>query len=106
MNRNDALTQCYEELRQGALGRQPAGTIWGLVVLRTKGMALWVRSWQDYGEGAVPCRVLQEAIPSAPPLSSTSEEMVRVLAGMVWALQKEGQDGRSHGENQATTPSP
>jgi hypothetical protein len=93
MNRNDALMERYEELRQGALGRQPAGTIWGLVVLRTKGMASWVRSWQHYGEGAVPCRLLQESTPRASPLSSTGEEVVRVLAGMVWALQKEGHDG-------------
>jgi len=59
-------------------------------------MASWVRSWQDYEEGAVPCRLLQESTPSASHLSSLSasgDEVVRVLAGMVWALQKEGHDG-------------
>jgi|GEM_PF-1995002 len=93
MSRNDALTERYEELRQGALGQQPGGTMWGLVVLRTKGMASWVRSWQEWGEGAVPHRPLLESTPSASLLSSNGEEMVRVLAGMVWALQKEGHDG-------------
>jgi len=39
MNKNTALTEHYEELRQRALGRQSSGVIWGLVVLRTKGMA-------------------------------------------------------------------
>jgi hypothetical protein len=89
MNRNDALTERYEELRQGALGHQPGGTIWGLVVLRTKGMASWARSWQEYGEEGVPHRPLNESARNASPLSLIDNEVVRVLAGMVWALQKE-----------------
>ncbi len=89
MNRNDALTERYEELRQGALGRQPGGTIWGLVVLRTKGMASWARSWQEYVGGGVPHMPLKVSAPSASPLSLIGDEVVRVLAGMVWALQKE-----------------
>lgn len=89
MSRNDALTERYEELRQGALGRRPGGTMWGLVVLRTKGMALWARSWQAWGQGAGPHRPLQESIPTASPLSFVGDEMVQVLTGMVWALQKE-----------------
>ena len=89
MSRSDALTERYEELRQGALGRQPGGTIWGLVVLRTKGMASWARSWREYGGGGVPPMPLKESAPSAPPLSLIDDEVVRVLAGMVWALQKE-----------------
>lgn len=89
MNRNEALTQCYEELRQGALGRSPGGVMWGLVVLRTKGMALWARSWQEYSGGGVPPMSPKESASSASPLSSTGDEVVRVLAGMVWALRKE-----------------
>ena len=92
MNRNDVLTERYEELRQGALGWQPGGMIWGLVILRTKGMASWARSWQECSEGAVPHRPLQESPPSTYPLSSLSsigDEVVQVMAGMVWALQKE-----------------
>ena len=86
MNRNGALTDRYEELRQGALGEHPRGMMWGLVVLRTKGMAWWARSWQDYGGDVVePPMPLKESAPS--PLSG--HEVVRVLAGMVWALQKE-----------------
>ena len=89
MNRNDALAQRYEELRQRALDRHQGGTMWGLVVLRTKGMALWARSWQEYGGDSIPHRPLKESAPSASPLSLIDEEVVRVLAGMVWALQKE-----------------
>lgn len=89
MNRNDALTERYEELRQGALGRQPRGTIGGLVVLRTKGMASWARSWQEYGGGGIAHMPLKESAPSASPLSLIGDEVVRVLAGIVWALQKE-----------------
>jgi hypothetical protein len=90
VSRNDALMERYEELRQGALGRQPGGTIWGLVVLRTKGMASWARSWREYGGGGVaPMPLKKESAPSAPPLSLIDDEVVRVLAGMVWALQKE-----------------
>jgi hypothetical protein len=89
VNRNDALTERYEELRQGALGRHPGGMMWGLVVLRTKGMALWARSWQEYIGGGVSHRPLKETALSTSPLSSTGDEVVRVLAGMVWALRKE-----------------
>lgn len=89
MSRNDALTERYEELRQGALGQHPRGMMWGLVVLRTKGMASWARSWQEYDGGGIPHMPLEESVPSASPLSLIGDEVVRVLAGMVWALQKE-----------------
>ena len=90
MNRNDALAQRYEELRQRALERHQGGTMWGLVVLRTKGMALWAKSWQEHAEGVVPHMPSKGSALGASPLSSTAEEVVRVLAGMVWAFQKEG----------------
>jgi len=87
MNRNNVLIEHYEELRQRALGRQSVGVIWGLVVLRTKGMASWVKSWQKYAGGRMPSP--KESAPSAPCLPSPGDEVVQVLAGMVWALQKE-----------------
>ena len=83
MNRNDALTERYEELRKRALGRRQEGMVWGLVVLRTKGIASWARAWQEYAED-VPSKAS-----SVSPFSSTSDDMVRVLAGMVWAVNKE-----------------
>jgi hypothetical protein len=89
VNRNDALTERYEELRQIALGRHPGGMIWGLVVLRTKGMALWAKSWQEHTQGAVPLRPSKGLVSGPSPLSSAGEELVQVLAGMVWAFQKE-----------------
>jgi hypothetical protein len=63
--------------------------MWGLVVLRRKGMAWWARSWQEYAGGDVPPMPIKESTSSASPLSSTGDEVVRVLAGMVWALRKE-----------------
>jgi hypothetical protein len=87
MNTNNVLIEHYEELRQRALGRQPAGVIWGLVVLRTKGMASWINSWHKYARGDMPS--LEKSVPSAACLPSAGDEVVQVLAGMVWALQKE-----------------
>ncbi|MEE4262986.1 MAG: hypothetical protein V2I56_09870 [Desulfobacteraceae bacterium] len=87
MNRNTVLTEHYEELRQRALGQQPAGVLWGLVVLRTKGMAAWTKKWQEYAENAIPYTSPKQ--PAASYLPSPVDEVVQVLAGMVWALQKE-----------------
>jgi hypothetical protein len=89
VKRNDALTDHYEELRQRALDRQPREMLWGLAVLSTKGMAAWARSWREYGEGSakyLPPRAIR-SVASQP--SANSEELVRVLAGMVWAIQEE-----------------
>ncbi len=52
-------------------------------------MASWVRSWQEYGEDGVPHIPLKESAPNVSSPSLMSEEVVRVLAGMVWALRKE-----------------
>ena len=92
MKRNEALTDRYEELRQRALGRQPRGMMWGLAVLSTKGMAAWARSWREYSEGGVkhmPSEPSVSAASSHLHLPPNSEEVVRVLAGMVWAIQQE-----------------
>ena len=87
MKGNVALIEHYEELRQRALGLQSAGVIWGLVVLRTKGMASWVKSWHKYAGGDMPWP--EKSVPRAACLPSAGDEVVQVLAGMVWALQKE-----------------
>ena len=80
----------YEQIRQAFLERHQSVAMWGLAVLKTKGMATWVTSWRQYEEGD-PKRVL-----SKPPvttvsshLPANSEEVVRVLASMVWAIEKE-----------------
>jgi len=91
MNKNNALTEHYEELRQRALGRQSSGVIWGLVVLRTKGMASWARVWLEFDAGGIPHMPQKESAPSASCLSSLGDEVVQVLAGMVWALGKEAE---------------
>jgi hypothetical protein len=54
VRRNDALTERYEELRTRALGRYMEGTIWGLVILTTKGIASWAKAWQEYAEDYMP----------------------------------------------------
>lgn len=80
----------YEQIRQAFLERRQSVAMWGLAVLKTKGMATWVTSWRQYEEGKTK-RVL-----SKPPvttvsshLPTNSEEVVRVLASMVWAIEKE-----------------
>jgi len=89
MNRTNALTEHYEELRQRALGRQSTGVIWGLVVLRSKGMASWARGWLEFAGGGMPHVSPKVSAPSACCLSSAGDEVVQVLAGMIWALRKE-----------------
>ena len=91
MNKNNALTEHYEELRQRALGRQSSGVIWGLVVLRTKGMASWARVWLEFTEGGIAHMPQKKSAPSACCLPSCGEEVVQVLAAMVWALRKEAE---------------
>jgi len=89
LNKNNVLTEHYEELRQRALGQQSSGVIWGLVVLRTKGMASWARVWLEFAAGGIPHMPQKEAAPSACCLAPAADEVVQVLAGMVWALRKE-----------------
>jgi hypothetical protein len=80
----------YEQIRQALLDRHQSVAIWGLAVLKTKGMAVWATSWRQYDESGAK-RVL-----SKPPVTTVSshlpensEEVVRVLASMVWAIEKE-----------------
>jgi hypothetical protein len=65
LNGNSALTEHYEDLRQRALGQQSSGVIWGLVVLRTKGMASWERVWLECAAGGIAHMPQKEAAPSA-----------------------------------------
>ena len=50
-------------------------------------MASWVRSWQKHAEGDMPSP--KESVLNVSCLPSPGDEVVQVLAGMVWALQKE-----------------
>ena len=84
--RNEALTAGYEELRHLAVDRSAGRMGWGLVVLRNQGMAAWARAWQEHGPGPVPLKPANRPNPSP----SSGEELVQVLAGMVWAVQQEG----------------
>ena len=77
--RSDGPVERYEELRQGALGGYPRGI--GFIVLKTQGMVSWVRAQ----ECALPEKERMPSVSSFP----TGREVVRVLAGMVWALHKE-----------------
>jgi len=80
----------YEEIRRTLSDRRQGVMMWGLVVLKTKGMAAWVRSWQEYSQDGA---MHMPSVPSAPAASShlptNSEAVVRVLAEMVWAIQEE-----------------
>lgn len=88
MSKDEALVDRYEEIRRTLLDRQRAVTMWGLAVLRTRGMAAWARLWWEHSEGR------SKHVPSEPSvapshLPANSEEVVRLLAGMLWAIQEE-----------------
>jgi hypothetical protein len=87
VNKDDALEERYEEIRQIYLGRQPQVSMWGLVVLITKGMTAWARTWCEYGANISPMPAEPKGLP-AEQLSQGSEEIVRVWAGMVWTIQE------------------
>jgi hypothetical protein len=89
VNRDDPLVERYEEIRWTFLDRSQAVTMWGLAVLRTKGMAAWARSWREYGEAGVKNVPPATPVSAASRLSPSTEEVVRVLAAMLWALQEE-----------------
>lgn len=80
----------YEQIRQAFIERRQSVAMWGLAVLKTKGMAAWATSWRQYGEGKtkrVPPKLPVTTVSSHLP--ANSEEVVRVLASMVWAIEKE-----------------
>jgi hypothetical protein len=88
--KDDDLVDRYEQIRRAFLDRHQAVKMWGLAILKTKGMAAWTRSWRQYSEGCA------KQIPLEPPvtvasshLPTDSEEVVRVLASMIWAIEKE-----------------
>lgn len=89
MNKDDSLAERYEQIRRALLGRQQPEAMWGLAVLRTRGMAAWVKLWREYGEGEVKHRPAGSLELAASRLSPENEEVVRVLAEMVWAIHEE-----------------
>jgi hypothetical protein len=89
MKKDDYLVDHYEEIRRVFYERHHAVIMWGLVVLRTKGMAAWARTWRQYGECGA-----GHISPLPPPRTTShvpakSEDLVRVLAEMVWAIHEE-----------------
>jgi len=52
-------------------------------------MASWTRLWLEFAEGGIGHMPQKKSAPSACCLASAGDEVVQVLAGMVWALQKE-----------------
>jgi hypothetical protein len=89
VSKDDAVIEHYEEIRRTSSDRHQGVAVWGLAVLRTKGMAAWVKSWGEYGEGGQRHMPPRQPTSVALNLSPNTEEVVRVLAGMVWAIQKE-----------------
>lgn len=86
-----ALIERYEGLRRECLDRGTRGAreAWGLGVLMARGMAAWATTWTRCVEAA-PAAAPPPSTPARLPPPRACEEVVRVLAGMVWALQKEG----------------
>lgn len=89
MEKNDSLVQRYEEIRQVGMSRHYGETRWGLAVLQAKGMAAWTRSWQDYGAGGLQWVQPRNSAPTERVIPQATDEIVLVIAGMVWAVQEE-----------------
>lgn len=89
----EALIERYEALRGEGLarGREPVRGTWGLAILLTRGMAEWASVWVHCAEATSEAvrQVERQAQPDTLPTPVGCEEVVRVLAGMVWAIQKE-----------------
>jgi len=52
-------------------------------------MASWARVWLEFASGGVAHMPQKESAPSSSCLASAGDEVVQVLAGMIWALGKE-----------------
>lgn len=89
----EALIERYEVLRREGLarGREPVRGTWGLAILLTRGMAEWASVWARCAQAPpeIGRRAERPAPPDTLPTPSGCEEVVRVLAGMVWAIQQE-----------------
>lgn len=79
----------YEEIRRTFLDRNQGVAMWGFAVLRTKGMTNWAKVWREYGQSNVKHMKPRLRASSASRLPPASEEVVMLLAGMVWAIQQE-----------------
>ena len=107
MNKNDTLVEDYEQMRRALLDRRQGSAMRGLVILRTKGMATWTKLWREHGQGGVEQRRPQASTADVHRLPRGSDEVVRVLAGMVWAIHKETRyASRSAGKDQVAASSP
>lgn len=88
-----ALIERYEALRREcvARGREPVRGAWGIGILLARGMAEWANTWARCMEVAPEMErsVDRQEEPGRLPAPIGCEEVVRVLAGMVWAIQKE-----------------
>ena len=89
MKKDDALLANYEKLRRIFLDRRQQVSMWGMAVLRTKGMTAWARLWYEYGEGGVKYVSPEPSTSIASRLSSDGKEMVNILTQMIWAVYEE-----------------
>jgi hypothetical protein len=89
MNKNEALVKHYEEIRRTFLDRHQGLAMWGFAVLRTKGMTAWVMAWREYSQGNLKHMQPRHPAAAVSRLPPASEEVVMLLAAMVWAVQKE-----------------
>lgn len=86
--KDEALIDRYEEMRRTFFSQPQRVMAWGFVVLRTKGMAAWARTWQKHGKGGIESRPSEPAATSSH-LPPDAAEVIRVLAAMVGAIQEE-----------------
>lgn len=84
------LCEAYEALRRQVLDRE-ANRGWGLSLFLSRGMTAWANVWAASEPGAEKPRAARaEAIsPSRALLPEGAHDVIKVLAAMVFALQRE-----------------
>lgn len=86
------LVERYEELRRQCVEKSGGGArgTWGRGVLKSRGMAEWARVCAVAPREPAARREGVDRGPVGATARVRGDEVVRVLAGMVWNLQREG----------------
>ena len=74
----------YEQLRERALAGEASGWRCGLAILQHRGVAAWLRAWQDI-PGSEPAERPTRATTFPQPMPGIAERLVQALASMALA---------------------
>jgi hypothetical protein len=75
----------YEQLRARALAGDASGWRCGLAILQHRGVAAWLRAWQNI-PASEPAARPARATACPPPVPGIAERLVEALASMALAV--------------------